>query len=116
MLLFLCILDTEDREYRRNKNKQRCIDEMSPRADALSEPECRQQYRIVAQATIRVEESLRLENVGLGINGRIMKDSPAESLNSRHTRVQDNLLTKYFQTKSRLPLVSVGINWQQVNT
>ena len=111
MLLFLCILDTEDREYRRNKNKQRCIDEMSARADALSEPECRQQYRIVAQATIRVEESLRLENIGLGVDGRIMKNSPAE--NEATTRVQDSLLTKNFQITSRLPVI---MNWQQVNT
>ena len=40
MLLFLRILDTENREYGCNKNKKRRIDEMSPWADTLSEPEC----------------------------------------------------------------------------
>ena len=44
MLLSLRILDTESREYRCNKNKQRRIGEMSPwadaKADTLSKPKC----------------------------------------------------------------------------
>jgi len=78
-LTILHILDTENREQRRGIDKQRRIDEVPPRADTPSITEGRRQQRIITQTTIWVKEPFRLEGIGLGIDGRIMKNPPAET-------------------------------------
>ena len=52
VLCITCSLNVENREQRRDNNKQRRIDEVSPGANAFSESKCRSQNGIVTEASV----------------------------------------------------------------
>jgi hypothetical protein len=70
--------NAENRKHSRGHDEQSRVDKVPRRANTLSKPKNRCQCSVVPQCPIRIQKSLRLEDLGLRIYIRVMCDRPAE--------------------------------------
>ena len=66
--------NVENREQRRDYNKERRLGKEPSGADPFAKSKYRIQDRIIMSGSIWIQESLRFEDIRLGIEGRIAKD------------------------------------------
>ena len=75
-LLVLCLYHIEYRQDGRGNDEQGRVHEMTTGTGPLADPECQRDHWILSQASVFIEEPLRLERLWIWIYIRVVQNCP----------------------------------------